>query len=278
MIKIIAIFFSLVCVILSLGLLLPAKEDNNFLYGAIVFFLVSLSFLWIFYALFERNRFSHKTVWFTLVAIGISSLIIPTYIRSAMPKWFGTLFLLTLLAAAMSTLSSQFHALGTSIGRDVYEQIAPSRKSGIGITRGGIMIGIIIAVIISYLNKGEGYIIARATAIFFGLCASTFLPAMLAGLFWKRASRIGVISSMLSGFATTAFWLLFIKDKEARALGLCFKLTGKHSLLLEKPSWPVVDPIMVALPIALVVLIAVSFLTKPPSSKHLEACFGQKRK
>jgi Na+/proline symporter len=27
-----------------------------------------------------------------------------------MPKWFGLLFLLTLLSAAMSTLSSQFHA------------------------------------------------------------------------------------------------------------------------------------------------------------------------
>ena len=48
--------------------------------------------------------------------------IIPTYITSAMPSWFGMMFLLTLLSAAMSTLSSQFHAIGTSIGRDVYEQ------------------------------------------------------------------------------------------------------------------------------------------------------------
>lgn len=47
--------------------------------------------------------------------------IIPTYVRSAMPRWFGIVFLLTLLAAAMSTLASQFHAIGTAIGRDVFE-------------------------------------------------------------------------------------------------------------------------------------------------------------
>ncbi len=202
-----------------------------------------------------------------------TSLIIPTYISSAMPKWFGTLFLLTLLAAAMSTLSSQFHALGTSIGRDVYEQIVPTRKSSIGITRVGIILGIIMAVVISYTNKGGGYIIARATAIFFGLCASTFLPALIAGLFWRRATRSGVIFSMLTGFSVTAFWLLFIKDKEARALGLCFKLTGKYSLLLDKPSWPVVDPILIALPIAALVLVLVSLISKTPSDEHLEHCF-----
>ena len=41
-----------------------------------------------------------------------TSKIIPYYIKGAMPKWFGLIFLVTLLAAAMSTLSSQFHAVG----------------------------------------------------------------------------------------------------------------------------------------------------------------------
>ena len=49
--------------------------------------------------------------------------IIPTFITSAMPWWFRVVFLLTLLSAAMSTMSSQYHTLGTAIGRDVVEQI-----------------------------------------------------------------------------------------------------------------------------------------------------------
>jgi solute:Na+ symporter, SSS family len=34
-----------------------------------------------------------------------------------------------------------------------------------------------------------------------------------------------------------------------------------------------VDPILVALPLAVLVTIAVSLMTKRPKDKHLEACF-----
>jgi len=199
--------------------------------------------------------------------------IIPTYIKSAMPWWFGLLFLLTLLAAAMSTLSSQFHAVGTSIGRDVYEQVTGQHGKSVGVTRVGVVIGIVIAVIISHYARG-GYIVARATAIFFGLCASAFLPAFIGGLFFKRVSKGAAIWSMLVGFIVTALWLLFIKDKEARALGLCFALTGKHSLALGKPNWPVVDPLVVALPLSTLVMIVVSFLTKPMDKGYVAYCYG----
>lgn len=198
--------------------------------------------------------------------------IIPEFVTGAMPKWFGLLFLLTLLSAAMSTLSSQFHAVGTSIGRDVYEQVTGKHEHGIAITRVGIIIGIVIAVFISYRFRG-GYIVARATAIFFGLCASAFLPAFVGGLFWKRMTKSGAIWSMIIGFLVTAVWLLFFKDKEARAIGLCYQLFGKHSLLLDKPNWYVVDPIVIALPISLAVAVVVSLLSKPPSKEHLDKCF-----
>ncbi len=203
--------------------------------------------------------------------------VIPTFVTRAMPKWFGLLFLLTLLAAAMSTLSSQFHAVGTSIGRDVYEQLTQKHGTSILITRVGIIIGIIIAVIISHYARG-GYIVARATAIFFGLCASAFLPTFLGGLFFKWVTRAGAIASMVVGFLIPAFWLLFIKDKEARALGICNWLLGTdekpvHSLLLDHPNWSVVDPVVIAVPISFLVLILVSVVSKRPDDGHLEKCF-----
>jgi SSS family solute:Na+ symporter len=202
-----------------------------------------------------------------------SDSIMPEFVRSIMPRWFGIIFLLTLLAAAMSTLSSQFHTLGTSIGRDVYQQLTGSRGS-VGVTRVGVIVGIIIAVIISYHARG-GYIIARATAIFFGLCCATFLPAYLGALFWRGMTRAGAISSMLAGFLTSGFWLLFVKAKEAGAIGLVQQVTGgEASILASRPNWPVVDPIVVALPAALVVGVAVSLLTRPLPEEHVEWCFG----
>lgn len=207
-------------------------------------------------------------------AKGNPDQIIPTYLKLAMPKWFGVLFLLTLLAAAMSTLSSQFHALGTSIGRDVFEQITGSHGKGIGATRIGIVVGIVIAVIISFNARG-GYIIARATAIFFGLCASAFLPAFIGGLFIRRMNRAGAIASMIVGFIVTAFWLIFVKAKEAGAIGLVQKVTGgKDSILADYPNWPVVDPIIIALPLAILTAIVVSMLTRPMDKKYIEYVYG----
>ena len=75
--KIIAVLFTLVFAILSFGFLLPAKEDENFVYGALGFFVVSLSLLWLIYTLFERKQSAYKTIWFCIAAIGVSSLIIP---------------------------------------------------------------------------------------------------------------------------------------------------------------------------------------------------------
>ena len=201
-----------------------------------------------------------------------SAQIIPMYLKMAMPKWFGLVFLLTLLAAAMSTLSSQFHAVGTSIGRDVCEQVSSAKGGSIGITRIGIIIGIAIAVLLSHYAR-ESTIIPRATAIFFGLCGSAFLPAFVGGLFSKRVTRPAAICSIVVGFVVTAFWLLLVKAQEASAIGLVQKLTDGKKSILPGPTWPVVDPIVVALPLSLLVLIVVSFITRRPGQEHLDKCF-----
>ncbi|MFH0879043.1 MAG: sodium:solute symporter family protein, partial [Lentisphaerota bacterium] len=65
-------------------------------------------------------------------AAGDVEKIIPMYLKGAMPGWFGVLFMLTLLSAAMSTISSQFHVMGTSLGRDLVEQTFRKGKSAGG--------------------------------------------------------------------------------------------------------------------------------------------------
>lgn len=204
--------------------------------------------------------------------------IIPTYVTSAMPRWFGIVFLLTLLAAAMSTISSQFHTAGTAIGRDVFEQLlgggqdAQSHRST-HIVRVGMILGIIMGVTFAYYARG-GYIIARATAIFFGLCAATFLPTFVGGLFFRRITKAGAIASMFTGCLTSMFWLLFVKASEAGAAGLVQRVTdGKPSILMDHPNWPVVDPIVISLPLSILVAIVVSLLTTPPDQAQLNRCF-----
>jgi SSS family solute:Na+ symporter len=212
-------------------------------------------------------------------AKGQADEIIPTYITAAMPRWFGLLFFMTLLSAAMSTLSSQFHTIGTAAGRDLYERLTGKEagsQPSVAVVRTAIAIGLIVAVTISY-NVRQEYVIARFTAIFFGLCAATFLPAYVGGLYSKRITRAGALASMAVGAAGSLFWLLLVKAREASAIGLVQWVTGgKTSLLADYPNWPSVDPVIVALPLSILTLVMVSAFTQPPGAEHLARCFPER--
>ncbi|TCJ18942.1 sodium:solute symporter family protein [Parasulfuritortus cantonensis] len=211
---------------------------------------------------------------------GQADQIMPAYITSALPHWFGLLFFLTLLSAAMSTLSSQFHTLGTAAGRDLWEQLTGKpggSQPSLKVIRLAILAGLLVSVALAYTVRDE-YVIARFTAIFFGLCAATFMPAYIGGLFSRRITRAGAVASMVVGLAASLFWLLFMKAKEAGALGLVKWLTGGHSSLVEDlPNWPVVDAIVVALPLSILTAILVSAVTRPPDAAHLARCFPERR-
>jgi SSS family solute:Na+ symporter len=210
-------------------------------------------------------------------AKGQADEIMPTFISAAMPRWFGLLFFMTLLSAAMSTLSSQFHTIGTSAGRDLYERVTGAAQPSLVVVRVAIVLGLIVAVLIAY-NVRQEYVIARFTAIFFGLCAATFLPAYVGGLFSRRVTRAGALASMIVGATASLFWLLLVKAREAGAIGLVQLVTGgKTSILADAPNWPSVDPIVVALPLAVLTLVVVSAFTQKPDAAHLARCFPERK-
>ncbi len=161
--------------------------------------------------------------------------------------------------------------MGTAVGRDLFEQISKRNMNSMMVTRVGIVIMIIISVSLAYMFEKQPAIIARSTAIFFALCASVFLPSFIGGLFWKRVTKTGAISSMIIGLVVSSFWLLFVHFKEAKALGVCKALFGTDSLIGGKLAF--VDALVVALPFSAIVLIVVSFMSKPTCSKHLKKCF-----
>ncbi|MDP2215754.1 MAG: sodium:solute symporter family protein [Methanolobus sp.] len=197
--------------------------------------------------------------------------IIPEYINSAMPDYFVIFFLLTLLAAAMSTLSSQFHTMGTAIGHDLYREFLMKGKIGktVTVTKLGIAVTIVISVILAYILPFG--IIARATAIFFGLCAAAFLPMYTGALFWKRMTKEGAIASLLVGTFTSLSWLTFVHAREASALGISKMLFGVDTILTG--TWTVVDPILIATPLAFLTAIVVSLMTAPSPQEHIDLCF-----
>ncbi|PKL73385.1 MAG: sodium:solute symporter, partial [Methanobacteriales archaeon HGW-Methanobacteriales-2] len=197
--------------------------------------------------------------------------VIPAFIAAAMPLWFTYLFMVALLSAAMSTLSAQFHVQGTAFGRDIYETLV--RKTGgssVRMARIGIVIAVLIAVIMGFILPSS--IVALGTSLWFGITAAAFLAIYVAAIYWKRATKEGAIAGLVSGAAVSLFWLLFGFKKTAEPLGVSKALMGQSTIITSVP-WPTVDPMIVALPVAVVATIVVSLLTKPPEKEFIDKCF-----
>jgi SSS family solute:Na+ symporter len=198
--------------------------------------------------------------------------IIPLYIDRFYPPWFVALFLVSLMSAAMSAGSSQFHALGTSLSRDIFEQALLKGRSVAEttiVTRIGIVFSIFATLIIGLILPES--IVAVATAFFFGLCGATFIPAYLFGLYWKRGSKLAAKASILSGFFTSLAWMLFFHEQEAAAFGLCAKLF-RVKCLAGHP-WNMIDPQIIALPLSFIVFIVVSLSTQPVKEEIVKKAF-----
>lgn len=215
--------------------------------------------------------------------------IIPTFISTALPEWFVYIFLLSLLAAAMSTLSSQYHTQGTALGHDIVDAIKNRRgndeysdqeiqnnsieetKFGfISISQLGILIAVILSLVIGLSLPGS--IVALGTSLFMGLCAAAFLPVYCAALFWKRCTREGAIAGILSGTFTSLFLLVFVFKKTATGLGICKFIFGVDMLINTMP-WYTIDVMIFAIPVSVIFTIAVSLLTEPMDEKILDRSF-----
>jgi len=100
-------------------------------------------------------------------------------------------------------------------------------------------------------------IIARATVMFMGLCACAFLPAFAVGVYAKAPSTKAALYSMVTGAVAWFVWTAFFHAAEAKPLGLCQAIFGKVTLLGS--PWTAIDPIVIALPISLFVMVVMQW-------------------
>jgi SSS family solute:Na+ symporter len=198
--------------------------------------------------------------------------IIPLYVDVFYSQWFVALFLVTLMAAAMSANSGQFHAIGTSLSRDIFEQALLRGRSVAEttiVTRIGIVFSIFATLIIGLLLPES--IVAIATAFFFSLCGATFIPAYLFALYWKRGTKVGAKASILCGFSLSLLWMLFVHEQESKAIGLARNFFGSDSLFGH--PWNMIDPQVIALPVSFIVFFVVSLFSEPVKTETIKNAF-----
>lgn len=185
--------------------------------------------------------------------------IVPLFIAQAMPEWLKYLFLFALLSAAMSTLSGQFHLISTSLSYDLAPGRGRSDRRTLLLARAGTVVGFAVTLALALILPPG--IIAIATALFFGFCASAFLPMYTAALYWPRVTPAGAAASMVAASVTYLVLVLFVHEKEAAIFGLCQQLFGAKTLAVV--PWTYIDPLVLTLPVSALTLWVVSLATQP---------------
>ncbi len=123
--------------------------------------------------------------------------------------WVAGILLSAILAAIMSTASSQLLVSSSTIAEDFYKKIFKQEASEAMVLRLG-KIGVLVVALIAFVistdkNSSVLSIVAYAWAGF----GSSFGSVMLFSLFWSRMTRIGAIAGMISGAATVVIWKQF---------------------------------------------------------------------
>jgi len=167
-------------------------------------------------------------------------LAVPTLTQGVLPSWGGALFLAGVIAAGMSTFAAVLIITSGAVVRDFYEKglgRSLSERQSVRAIRvvsalvGGVSLGIALR---------PPALVLVLTAFSWSAIASTCLWPVLLGLFWKRATRAGVVASMLGGLVVSLVWMGFGAPFGVHGflpgIGASFLLLVGASLATPRPS------------------------------------------
>jgi cation/acetate symporter len=162
------------------------------------------------------------------------------------------------LAAALSTADGLLLTIANALSHDLYyKMIDPSATTARRVTVSKILL-LVVALIAAYVTSLKPGDILFLVGAAFSLAASAFFPALVMGIFWKRANKWGAITGMIAG------------------LGLCmYYMVQTYPFFggVAANQWFNLAPIsagMLGVPLGIVTIFVVSLLTPAPSKQVQE--------
>jgi cation/acetate symporter len=112
------------------------------------------------------------------------------------------------LAAALSTADGLLLTIANAVSHDLYYNVINPKASLVKRLTITKIFLIATALIAAYTATFRLAIIVELVAWAFSLGAASFFPALVMGIWWKRANRAGAIAGMLVGLGTTLFYMI----------------------------------------------------------------------
>jgi len=165
------------------------------------------------------------------------------------------------LAAALSTADGLLLTIASALSHDVYYKVFRPNAS----TQWRLVVSktllLVVAVLAAMLASQKPATILYMVAWAFSLAGAAFFPALVLGIFWKRANKAGAISGMVIGLLITAYYMVRVQFDAIPWLGI-------HGIGME--PWLGIQSTSSGIwgvGVGFLTIVVVSLLTDPPNEE-----------
>ena len=188
------------------------------------------------------------------ITIGGDLIVLATPEIAGLPYVITGLVAAGGLAAALSTADGLLLTIANALSHDVYYKMidpnAPTTRR-ILVSKTLLLVVALVAAYVTSLKPGDILFLVGAA---FSLAASAFFPALVCGVFWKRANQLGAIIGMSAGLIICAYYMY-----------LTYPFFGVNA-----PKWWDINPIaagIFGIPAGFIGVIVGSLITPAPSKE-----------
>jgi len=199
------------------------------------------------------------------ISIGGDIIVLATPEIAGLPYVISGLVAAGGLAAALSTADGLLLTIANALSHDLYyKMLDPNASTARRVTISKVLL-LVVAVLAASVAAQKPADILFLVSAAFSLAAAAFFPALVLGVFWKRANKWGATLGMLSGLGIT-FYYMATTQPWLRSL---FGVTGS----IADHTWWGISAISAGLwgvPLGFLVIVVVSLLTPAPNRETQE--------
>jgi cation/acetate symporter len=199
------------------------------------------------------------------ISIGGDIVVLATPEIARLPYVISGLVAAGGLAAALSTADGLLLTIANALSHDLYyKMINPQASTKTRVTVAKFLLLFVAIAAASVASQKPADILFLVSAAF-SFAAASFFPALVLGIFWKRANKWGATLGMLAGTGVTFYYM-------ATTQPWLRSMFGVKGTIAENTWWDI-SPISAGIfgvPLGFAVIIVVSLLTPAPDSETQE--------
>jgi cation/acetate symporter len=207
----------------------------------------------------EAGKAAGANLSFADINLNADMIVLATPEMAGMPYVISGLVAAGGLAAALSTADGLLLAIANALSHDIYyKMIDPNAPTARRLIVSRVLL-VVVAIVAAYTASTKPSDILSMVSWAFSLAAGGLFPALVLGVWWKRANATGAVAGMIAGFGITLFYLVMTQygadfDKSTPNMELWWGVKNISSATF-------------GLPVAFLVTIVVSLMTKAPSQE-----------